>query len=171
MEPTRSRYIVKIRVQELLTNDHRLAEVLTAALLEAGATRAELHHDGVNRRKLRVHDLRATFVTLSLANGKTETWVADRTGHRSSQMINRYRRAARSAAELGLGPLLPLDVAIPELSGESHGGHQVADGPAMTPKFVSRDGIEPPTRGFSIPEPRGAVGGNLAAKRVRAEAV
>jgi len=116
----------------------------------SSATRAELHHDGVNRRKLRVHDLRATFVTLSLANGRTETWVADRTGHRSSQMINRYRRAARSAAELGLGGLVPLDVAIPELSGKSHGGHQVADGPAMTPKLVSRDGIEPPTRGFSI---------------------
>ncbi len=154
-----------------LTNDHRLAEVLRRALLDAGATRSELHQDGVNRRKLRVHDLRATFVTLSLANGRTETWVADRTGHRSSQMINRYRRAARSASELGLGPLVPLDVAIPELSSESHGGHQVADGPGMTPKIVSRDGIEPPTRGFSIPEPRGSAGGNLAAKRVRAEAV
>jgi hypothetical protein len=133
-----------------LTTDHRLAEVLRDALLDAGATRPELHQDGVNRRKLRVHDLRATFVTLSLANGKTETWVADRTGHRSSQMINRYRRAARSASELGLGPVLPLDVAIPELSGGGDGGHQLADGPTIAPRMVSRDGIEPPTRGFSI---------------------
>lgn len=38
----------------------------------------------------------------------------DRTGHRSSQMINEYRRAVRAADELGPGPLLPLDEAIPE---------------------------------------------------------
>lgn len=41
--------------------------------------------------------------------------MADRTGHRSSVMINRYRRAARQVAELDLGTLLPLDEAIPEL--------------------------------------------------------
>ena len=33
----------------------------------------------------------ARFVTISLANGRTEAWIADRTGHRSSQMINAYR--------------------------------------------------------------------------------
>ncbi|MDF3071599.1 MAG: putative integrase/recombinase [Polyangiaceae bacterium] len=58
---------------------------------------------GTNRRKLPVHDLRATFATLSLANGKTETWVADPTGHRTGQMISRYRSAAGSATELELG--------------------------------------------------------------------
>ena len=63
----------------------------------------------------RVHDLRGTFVTQSLANGRTETWVMDRTGHTTSAMIGRYRRAARSASELGLGPLAPLVHAIPEL--------------------------------------------------------
>jgi integrase len=64
---------------------------------------------------MRVHDLRGTFVTLSLANGRTETWVQDRTGHTPSAMLNRYRRAARSATELGLGPLRPLQLALPEL--------------------------------------------------------
>jgi hypothetical protein len=54
-------------------------------------------------------------VTIALATGQTETWVADRTGHKSSTMINRYRRAARMAAELNLGSLQPLDEAIPEL--------------------------------------------------------
>jgi hypothetical protein len=63
---------------------------------------------------MRAHDLRATFVTLALAAGRTETWVCDRTGHRSSQMVNRYRRAARSAAELRLGWLVPMDEAISE---------------------------------------------------------
>jgi hypothetical protein len=61
------------------------------------------------------HDLRSTFVTLALANGKTEAWVMDRTGHTASAMLNRYRRAARFAQELELGGLLPLDEAIPEL--------------------------------------------------------
>jgi hypothetical protein len=37
-------------------------------------------------------------------------------------MINRYRRVARTAAELGLGRRLPLDQAIPELaSGDGDG--------------------------------------------------
>jgi integrase len=99
-----------------------LAEQLRADLLAAGVTRTELHVDGKNTRKLRAHDLRGTFVTLSLANGRTETWVADRTGHASSLMINRYRKAARTAEELGLGPLHSLDVALPELPQQSEGG-------------------------------------------------
>ncbi len=86
----------------------KLAERLRADLKTAGVTRAELFETSRLRGKLRVHDLRATFVTLALTNGRTETWVADRTGHRSSVMINRYRRQARAAAELELGDLQPL---------------------------------------------------------------
>lgn len=55
-------------------------------------------------------------MTVALANGKTEAWVADRTGHRSSQMINTYRRTARTYAERNLGELLPMVEAIPELA-------------------------------------------------------
>jgi len=92
------------------------AGVLRADLKTAGVTRAELFERTAVRQPLRVHDLRATFVTVNLANNKTETWVADRTGHRSSSMINRYRRQARTWAELGLGRLTELDVALPELA-------------------------------------------------------
>jgi integrase len=99
---------------ERLEND-KLAERLRSHLKAAGVQREELFIPGVNRGQLRVHDLRGTFVTLSLANGRSEAWVADRTGHTSSAMINRYRRAARSATELGLGPLSPLFEAVPEL--------------------------------------------------------
>ncbi|MEI9949459.1 MAG: tyrosine-type recombinase/integrase [Pseudomonadota bacterium] len=74
----------------------KLAKRLRGHLLAAGVDRNELHNTGINRRQLRAHDLRGTFVTLSLANGHTETWVSDRTGHKSSLMIQRYRRAARS---------------------------------------------------------------------------
>jgi integrase len=101
-------------------NKDRLAEVLRDRLEEAGVNRAELIEDGVNRRRLRVHDLRGTFVTLNLAAGKSESWVKARTGHTSSIMIARYDRAARTAKELALGELKPLDAAIPELAAIAH---------------------------------------------------
>jgi integrase len=87
-----------------------------AHLRLAGVTRPQLFERTASRQPIRIHDLRGTFVTLALAEGRSETWVADRTGHKSSQMINRYRRAARSAGELGLGWLAPLSAAIPELA-------------------------------------------------------
>lgn len=83
----------------------------------AGVERAELFERTKRREPIRAHDLRGSFVTWSLAMGRTETWVTDRTGHKSSIMLRRYQRAARTAAELGLGTPLPLDEAIPELKG------------------------------------------------------
>lgn len=83
-------------------------------LARAGVDRRQLHEAGTNTRRARAHELRSTFVTLALANGRTETWVADRTGHKSSAMINRYRRQSRQAREVGLGWLKPLAEAIPE---------------------------------------------------------
>jgi integrase len=77
--------------------------------------RPQLFEDTETRIPLRAHDLRATFVTVNLALGKTEAWITDRTGHRSSQMLYAYKRQARSYAELALGPLSPLHEAIPEL--------------------------------------------------------
>jgi integrase len=93
-----------------------LAHALRTDLQSAGVDRAELFAKTKDRVLLRVHDLRASFVTLALANGRTEAWVQDRTGHRSSQMVNVYRRQARMAAELGLGWFAPLDASIPELA-------------------------------------------------------
>jgi integrase len=83
----------------VLTTDHRLAELLRESLWTAEVRRSQLHNDTTNSRKLRAHDLRATFTTLALAVGKTESWVKDRTGWTSSTMLERYRRAAHSAAE------------------------------------------------------------------------
>ncbi|HET7542295.1 MAG TPA: tyrosine-type recombinase/integrase, partial [Polyangiaceae bacterium] len=93
-----------------------LAAALRTHLQKVGGIRAELFERTARRAPIRAHDLRATFVTLALASSKTETWVCDRTGHRSSQMLNKYRRAARTAAELGLGWLIPLDEGIPEFA-------------------------------------------------------
>jgi hypothetical protein len=83
-----------------------------------------------------VHDLRGTFVTVSLANGKSESWISDRTGHRSSVMIARYKRTARTFSELHTGNFAPLDSAIPELIG--HGlatrSAKYAEGEASPPR-------------------------------------
>lgn len=98
-----------------VADPHHLAAALQQHLKEAGVDRAELYEHTERRRRVNVHALRATFVTLSLANGRSEAWVQDRTGHRSSVMVNRYRRVARTAAELGLGALTPLHRAIPEI--------------------------------------------------------
>lgn len=99
-----------------------LARAFRRDLAVAQVTRPQLFMETTERKRIRGHDLRATFVTVHLANGKTETWIADRTGHKSTQMITRYRRVARTHSELNLGELTPLVDAIPELAGGS-GSH------------------------------------------------
>ncbi len=87
----------------------RAAAMYREHLQAAGITRAILFERSRSRQPIRLHDTRATFITVSLANGKSETWVQDRTGHRSSIMINRYRRVARTVAELALGGFVRMD--------------------------------------------------------------
>jgi len=94
------------------------AETFRSHLRKAGVRRPELFEQSAHRQRLRLHDLRATFVTLSLAAGRTETWVQDRTGHTTNAMLQRYRRAARTVRELGLGELGHLDLVIPEIKPE-----------------------------------------------------
>jgi len=113
----------------------RLARRLRESLTIAGVTRPELTIPKAGRLLLRAHDLRGSFVTLALATGRTEAWVTDRTGHRSSQMIYLYKRSSRTAAELGLGWFAPLDEAIPELSPKPRqGANGVQTGGASRPQ-------------------------------------
>ncbi len=102
-------------------------------LRNAGITRAELFERSKTRQPFRLHDLRATFVTVSLANGKTEQWVTDRTGHKSSQMIALYSRQARTWAETNMGTFQPLDELLPEMA-QGKGG----DPSPREPKGTSR---------------------------------
>ena len=95
-------------------------------LERVGADRPQLFERSAMRQPIRAHDLRATFITISLATGKTATWVTDRTGHTASAMVNGYRRKARSWQ---LGELGPLDECIPELGD---------DYPSHCPKIHSR---------------------------------
>lgn len=92
------------------------AEELREALRLAGVERPMLFQNTRERQHIRAHDLRATFVTLALASGRSEDWVRQRTGHRSSTMVARYRRDAATAREANLGWLKPLHEAIPELA-------------------------------------------------------
>jgi integrase len=127
-----------------------LAAQFREHLEAAGVDRAALFEHNAKRQRIRAHDLRATFVTLALANGRTETWVADRTGHKSSDMINRYRRAARTAGELALGWLAPLDASIPELASEPDTG---GDGtPGAGGKGAEDEAREGPALGRSAAE-------------------
>lgn len=93
-------------------HEHQWAPTFRRHLKAAGVLRAALFASDANTLPIRLHDLRATFVTLSLANGKTEAWVCDRTGHKSSQMLAEYRRPARMATELELGPLRDMCLAL-----------------------------------------------------------
>ncbi len=96
-----------------------LAKQLRRDLNKAGVVRPELTEHNDHRMRIRAHDLRGTFVTIALANGKTETWVADRTGHTTSDMINTYRRVARQFAEANIGELGELAELLPNLAPRS----------------------------------------------------
>lgn len=102
----------------------RLAGALRDDLKEAigNALRPELLEQSAHRIRIRAHDLRASFITIALANGRSETWVTDRTGHTTSAQLMNYRRAARTITELQLGDFKPLDEAIPELRSAAAGG-------------------------------------------------
>jgi integrase len=105
-------HVQGLGLDDLLFPDFRYANCarnFREHLLAAELDRYELHHTTAERRRMRIHDLRGTFVTLALAAGATETWVMDRTGHTTSAMLNRYRRDARHASELGLGWFEGLD--------------------------------------------------------------
>jgi integrase len=131
-------------------------------LKAAGIDRPELFERSKSRLRIRAHDLRATFITIALACGRSETWVADRTGHKSSVMINRYRRAARTAAELGLGDLARLDEAIPELAA---GGPGKGSGNGSNRKQGVGKGSAAPSDSAMIP--RGTEGGTRTLKPFR----
>jgi integrase len=130
-----------------------LAELLREHLKAIGldVERPELFEKTDQRINMQAHDLRGTFVTIHLANGKSESWIADRTGHRSSDMIARYKRKARTFEELRVGELVPLNEAIPELRSPP----QIPGiGPSITRGtgiLEPSPGIEPGTYGLRNP--------------------
>jgi integrase len=155
----------------------KAAAMFRRQLEYAGIDRPELFERSPQRRPIRVHDLRATFITISLAEGRSEAWIADRTGHTTSAMIQRYRRAARTATELGLGPLKPLDECLPELA-EWEGVTRVCQKPGSPlpkvdefpsdPAVVREPGVEP--RCLAALEPKSSASANSATRACAAPA-
>jgi integrase len=93
------------------------SEMIRRAMKRAGLDRRGLFARGTNVRPYRWHDARGSFITLASANGRNEAWIGDRTGHKSSAMINRYRKRAREAGELHLGDWHDMAATVPELAG------------------------------------------------------
>lgn len=155
----------------------RFRAQLRRALEWAGLpVRKELFARTAERRPIRIHDLRATFITLALAAGRSETWVMDRTGHTTSQMLGKYRRIARTASETERAWLLPLNVppgvgggvgaarGSPQEMGAIHSTRSTGSAlPAPTSEPVSAPGAEmvgasvpdaaPPTQGVGTGSP------------------
>lgn len=99
-------------LDEVIGDRTKTAEAFRDAIKAAGIDRAELFTSTQHTGKLRAHDARAMFVTVSLAEGRTETWIRDRTAHKSTSMIDRYRRQARQFEELKLGSFVDLSAAL-----------------------------------------------------------
>ncbi len=93
----------------------RMAETIRSDLTLAGITRQALFRKGENSLRFGTHAFRHSFTTRSLANGKTDDWTRQRTGHKSNELMT-YREAASSLQELELGEVEPLVAVIPELA-------------------------------------------------------
>ena len=93
----------------------RMAETIRDDLALAGIKRQALFRKGENSLRFGTHAFRHSFTTRSLANGKTDDWVRQRTGHKSNELMT-YREAASSLLELELGEVERLVNVIPELA-------------------------------------------------------
>jgi integrase len=78
-------------------------------LRASGCTRHALYEDTDTRQPIRVHDLRATFITLALLEGRDLGWIMLRTGHSTLENLRAYEREATHAKDMGLSQLGPLD--------------------------------------------------------------
>lgn len=85
----------------------RWQSMLEASTKKKGIYRPDLFKKSAKRMKTRAHDLRGMFTTYALANGMTETWVMDRTGHRSSTMVNLPACSSDGARVRARGPSPP----------------------------------------------------------------
>lgn len=94
----------------------REAESLRDDLELAGVERWTDAARSPNVEPLRFHDLRATFVTWAMREGRGDGWISDRTGHLTPEMRSRYARAARMLSDLNYAPFPNLADAIPEFA-------------------------------------------------------
>jgi integrase len=129
-----------------------LSNHVRAALARVGVTREELTTHNEHRIRLRFHDAtRATFITTALACGKSEAWVTERTGHKSSAQVYEYRRRPTKSATAATW-FASMAESIPELAalGESatetpnddppSSGHRTVNGAEPLAEAVGAEG-------------------------------
>jgi integrase len=115
------------------TQQHQAAKLLRDHLELVGCDREALFENEGRRRKLRAHDTRASFVVFAKLEGRSEQWIMDRTGHTTSEMVQRYDRVERVAEGKGWAPLGRLDRALGlGLTGPSPDPQHISDGKSDT---------------------------------------
>jgi len=93
-------------------NRQYVLRMLLIDLKTAGINRQGLITAIDGERKLCVHDVRASFVTLARAAGLTDRWIMDRSGHESAAVFEKYDRGVRHAREIHLGWWAPMGLAL-----------------------------------------------------------
>lgn len=96
-------------------NDKNAAQLLREVHCRAAGMedRPELFEHNAERRQFCAHMLRDTFVTLALANKRTEHEIMSKTGHANSDQLHEYGAGADLARVMGFtGFLAPLDEAL-----------------------------------------------------------
>ena len=122
-----------------LSLDH-MADLLRIHFKKAGLKRADLTSRAKLKQPFGVHSFRRSFVTRSLALGKNEDWVRQRTGHKSTEIL-KYRQEAKELAGPGVTELEELSHALPEFSPTNRQGRgRQTMGHAMGHKTKSEGG-------------------------------
>lgn len=110
----------------------------TRDLIAAGVTRRTLLQGADGIEPLRVHDLRATFITLALRMGRSLKWIMTRTGHEDFATLKVYDRLVEDANEHHLPAWLsPMAAAIPEFRSRRQGGPSLGQ-PTQIPQEMGQ---------------------------------
>lgn len=129
---------------------------------------------GIGLEPLTPNDLRRTCATWLRAQGVEPSLLAGVLRHRDSRMVERvYGRIAPDALGTLLRARVGCDTGVPDgrgfgASGASSGNAAASESASIHADLVPRDGIEPPTRGFSIRASRREYDERSSAKRDRA---
>jgi|CZKU01.1.fsa_nt_gi integrase len=153
-----------------LNVDHLAAQLRDDLKVHAEVDRPKLFAGSKNRLRMRAHDLRATFITVSLASGRTWEWCQQRTGHGDS-MKQKYRRTAATWIAQQQGDLAPMHMTIPELAVHRsiaprlpHGGGSPVAQPLPKSMKVHGTGVEPVR--LAAAEPKSAASASFATRAV-----
>ncbi len=129
-------------IRKRFTKDLRLAGVARRSILEGA--------DGID--PLRVHDLRASFVTLALRAGRDLKWIMTRTGHETLGVLKVYDRLVQDANEHHLPKWFsPMAQAIPELRPKRAKSVQGGPGVGQYPEFAGKTVLIPRSQGTDEP--------------------